>query len=239
MRDDNRTNSEVLAHLFAENDYSSSVLRRLQPLHQWLLSEMEERLLDDGETVPARHGNWWYYERSEAAKRHWVTYRRQAHWEQLHAADAPAPGTAEHVQQQQLQEDEPFPEASASELAPHPAAPEQVVLDPNAECSAFEPTAEACEVVGRQVSPDGHLVAYGLDASGTESYRMLVRRISDGMSMLDAVLDNTSGDYEWAADSSGVFYVTREPDTNRPYQVWAPGDATCVRPAVQQLTVPG
>jgi oligopeptidase B len=136
------------------------------------------------------------------------------------------------------------------EVGPSPDAPEQVVLDPNVECEhalamathsnamqdvrgdssgsnsgngnggGSSADAQHCDVYGSSVSPDGALVAFGVDVDGSEQYDLLVRDISSGRILLPARLPGTSGDYEWAADSAGLFYVTRDSTTNRPWQVW-------------------
>jgi oligopeptidase B len=136
------------------------------------------------------------------------------------------------------------------EVGPSPDAAEQVVLDPNVECekalaaathsSATQGTtgggsgssssngsgagssadAQHCDVYGSSVSPDGALVAFGVDVGGSEQYHLLVRDITTGRTLLPAPLPGTSGDFEWAADSAGLFFVTRDSTTNRPWQVW-------------------
>jgi oligopeptidase B len=226
----------VLGYLTAENAYSDASLAQLQPLAAKLAAEMEGRLNKPNDPVPVRQGAWWYYERQEEGQRFWQRYRRPA-------------------QQQQQQQ----PAAGGSivwdEAGPQPDAPEQVVLNPNAECaqalaelmgsssgSSTEDTstdssssstsssnaggggsgadAQHCDVYGSSVSPDGALVAFGVDVSGSEQYQLLVRHIASGRTLLPASVPGTSGDYEWAADSAGLFYVTRDSNTNRPWRVW-------------------
>lgn len=99
-------------------------------------------------------------------------------------------------------------------------AAEQVVLDPNQECERLtNSSAAGCDILGTRVSPDGALVVFGLDASGTEQYATYVRNIGNGAMLLPEPILGTSGDYEWSQDSQSLFYVTRNATTNRPSKV--------------------
>lgn len=86
----------------------------------------------------------------------------------------------------------------------------------------------AKRLLGVQVSPDGTLVAFGLDTRGSEDYLAYVHVIASGHTLLGTPIAATSGDYEWSADSSTLFYVTQNGTTSRPCTVWA-----------QQLLPPG
>jgi protease II len=248
----------VLGYLTAENAYSDASLAQLQPLAAKLAAEMEGRLNKPNDPVPVRQGAWWYYERQEEGQRFWQRYRQPAQ-------------PAQQQQKQKEQQQRPPADRSSNsdssaagaakqqhltaggsvawdEAGPHPDAPEQVVLDPNAECEramavltadsstsgtsvgssgsngsssgSSNADSQHCDVYGSSVSPNGALVAFGVDVSGSEQYQLLVRHINSGRTLLPAPLPGTSGDYEWAADSAGLFYVTRDSVTNRPYQVW-------------------
>ncbi len=63
MRDDSRTDPEVLAHLDAENAYKDAVLAPIMPLKQEIYAELAGRLSRDQSTVPARDNGYWYYQR--------------------------------------------------------------------------------------------------------------------------------------------------------------------------------
>jgi oligopeptidase B len=224
LRDDSHENEAVLGYLAAENTYSNAVLKQVQPLQEQLLAEMESRLVAEADPVPVRHGNWWYYDRHDSSGRFAVQYRRPAMVSQQHR-DAPAPGTAADVQQGAVDDSNLMHSQAASFLreedeGPDLDAQEQVVLDPNVACARHAAGAEACEVVGQQVSPDGQLLAYGLDATGNEAYTLVVKRLSDDAVLPDTEIENTSGDYEWSADSRSLFYITRDEITSRPCRVW-------------------
>ena len=68
LRDDTRTDSQVLAHLRAENEYTAAMLAPAQPLIQQLYEEIVARLKQDDASVPVRHRGYWYRSRYEPGK---------------------------------------------------------------------------------------------------------------------------------------------------------------------------
>ena len=85
LRDDQRTDPEVLAYLAAENDYRAQLLRPLQPLEDALFVELTGRLRPADETVPVYWNGYWYQSRYEVGREHALHVRR------------PAPGAAEQL----------------------------------------------------------------------------------------------------------------------------------------------
>lgn len=77
MRDDTRTNPEVLAYLEAENRYLDAALAHTLPLQRKLYDEMASRIAADDAGVPVRHGQDWYYERYAAGKDYPLIMRRR------------------------------------------------------------------------------------------------------------------------------------------------------------------
>ncbi len=65
MRDDSRTDPEILAHLEAENEYKETMLADTKSLQEKLYNEMVSRLEKDKSTVPYRQGDYFYYVRFE------------------------------------------------------------------------------------------------------------------------------------------------------------------------------
>lgn len=61
MRDDSRTDNEILAHLEAENAYVESVLSPLKETREKLYEELVSRIEKDDSTVPAYYNGYWYY----------------------------------------------------------------------------------------------------------------------------------------------------------------------------------
>ncbi|MEC8208655.1 MAG: oligopeptidase B, partial [Pseudomonadota bacterium] len=61
MRDDERENEDVLAHLNAENDYCDKQLADIKPLREQLFNELKDRIVKDDNTVPVKDGQYWYH----------------------------------------------------------------------------------------------------------------------------------------------------------------------------------
>ena len=61
MRDDERKNEQVLAHLCAENSYSDEQLAAIKPLQQTLFEELKARIVKDDNSVPVKDGKYWYH----------------------------------------------------------------------------------------------------------------------------------------------------------------------------------
>lgn len=60
MRDDTRTNPEILAHLDAENDYTSAQLKHTETMQETLFQEIKSRIEKDDNSVPVKSGNFYY-----------------------------------------------------------------------------------------------------------------------------------------------------------------------------------
>lgn len=60
-----------------------------------------------------------------------------------------------------------------------------------------------------QHSPDHKLVAAAVDAKGSEFYTITIKTIATG-NMLDDVIENTTGDFVWGANSDVIFWVKRD-----------------------------
>jgi len=78
LRDDARTDPEVLAYLKAENAYHAQHLAPVKPLEDNIYAEIIARLKQDDSTVPYRKNGYWYYIRFEPGKEHPIFARRKA-----------------------------------------------------------------------------------------------------------------------------------------------------------------
>lgn len=76
LRDDTRTNPDVLHYLKAENDYLAAALAHTQPLQEQLFAEMSARLDPDDTEVPWREGRYWYAWRYRKGQEHPLLTRR-------------------------------------------------------------------------------------------------------------------------------------------------------------------
>ncbi|MBQ4879279.1 S9 family peptidase [Pseudoalteromonas luteoviolacea] len=60
MRDDERQNDEILAHLKAENEYCEAIMQPHKGLQATLFEEMKGRIVKDDSSVPVKDGRYWY-----------------------------------------------------------------------------------------------------------------------------------------------------------------------------------
>jgi oligopeptidase B len=77
LRDDERTNPEVLAYLQAENAYRERCMAPSKPFENALYQEIVARLKQDDATVPYRKHGYWYNTRFEPGKEHPIFARRK------------------------------------------------------------------------------------------------------------------------------------------------------------------
>src|SRR5580693_3186509 len=77
LRDDRRSNPQVLAHLAAENAWTEAVMAHTAPAQEILYRELVGRVQQDDSTVPVRKNGWWYYRRFVEGKEYPIHARRQ------------------------------------------------------------------------------------------------------------------------------------------------------------------
>jgi oligopeptidase B len=68
----------VIAHLEAENEYTTAVMAATVPLQETLYAEMVARIQETDLSVPVRKGPWWYYSRSVEGSSYGIHCRRPA-----------------------------------------------------------------------------------------------------------------------------------------------------------------
>ena len=86
MRDDERENADVLAHLHAENEYCEKQLASIKPLREALFNELKERIVKDDNTFPVKDGLFWYHSEvrgDDEYARHYRSSSIEAHDKQL------------------------------------------------------------------------------------------------------------------------------------------------------------
>jgi len=83
--------------------------------------------------------------------------------------------------------------------------------------AALAGTLEYFALGSLDVSPNGKLMAYATDTSGSERFTMRVRDLTTGTELPD-VIEETQGSAVWSADGAGFFY-TLVNDNWRPYIV--------------------
>jgi oligopeptidase B len=77
LRDDERTDDDVLSYLKAENAYRERSMAHSKPLENALFDEIIGRLKQDDSTVPYRKNGYWYGTRFETGKEHPIFVRRK------------------------------------------------------------------------------------------------------------------------------------------------------------------
>jgi oligopeptidase B len=76
LRDDSRTNEQVLTYLNAENDYAKAAMAHTEELQQALYNELRARIKEDDESVPVKLGAYWYSTRYSKGQEHETYLRR-------------------------------------------------------------------------------------------------------------------------------------------------------------------
>ncbi|HEV7366006.1 MAG TPA: hypothetical protein VGN76_09200, partial [Gemmatimonadales bacterium] len=94
------------------------------------------------------------------------------------------------------------------------SAPEQTLLDENALSRGHGYS----RVGVRQVSPNGKLLAYTQDTTGSEWYTVYVKDLRTGK-LLPGKIDSVSYGLEWAADNRTLFF-TRDNAAHRPDRIY-------------------
>jgi len=77
LRDDERSNPDVLAYLREENAFRERSMAQAKPLEDALYDEIYGRLKQDDSTVPYRKNGYWYSTRFEPGKEHPIFVRRK------------------------------------------------------------------------------------------------------------------------------------------------------------------
>ena len=77
LRDDSRSDPEVLAYLSAENSYADAVMAPHQALRDTLYNELIGRIKQDDSSVPYQYRDYWYYTRFEEGKDYPIYARKR------------------------------------------------------------------------------------------------------------------------------------------------------------------
>ncbi len=158
-----KDDTEVIAHLNAENAYTRARTAHLDPLEQTIFDEIKGRTLETDLSVPVRRGDWWYYSRTVEGAQYGIHCR--------------APLTDPD-------------DWTPPELVPGVAVEgEQVLLDGNAEAEGHEFFA----LGSFETSNDGTRLLYGVDVAGDERYTLRIRDLTTGDDLPDVIPNTFSG----------------------------------------------
>ncbi|CAH9073484.1 unnamed protein product [Cuscuta europaea] len=180
LRDDSRSDPEILAHLREENDYTDCVMSGTKKLEDEIYAEIRARIKEDDISAPIRLGSYYYYERTQKGKEYVQHCRRLA----------------------------PNQEAALSVYDTMPtgpdAPPEHVILDENVKAQ----DCEFYTIGAFKVSPNNKLVAYAEDTKGDEIYTVHIIDIESRAPVGKPLVGLTS-ELEWAGDEA-IVYVTMD-----------------------------
>ncbi|KAI7995158.1 Protease 2 [Camellia lanceoleosa] len=180
LRDDSRSNPDVLSYLQQENDYADFLMSGTKHLEDQIYAEIRGRIKEDDISAPIRRGPYYYYERTLEGK--------------------------EYIQHCRcLVSDNGAPPSIYDVLPTGPdAPPEHVILDENvkAQGHAFY------SIDAFEVSPNNKLVAYAEDTKGDEIYHVYIIDAETG-TCVGKPLVGVKSNIEWAGDDA-LLYVTMD-----------------------------
>ncbi len=192
LRDDERSDEEVLAHLEAENAHTAEVLAHTTDLQERIFAEIKGRVQETDLSVPERDGDWWHYSRTIEGEQYSVHCRLAAGSE----ADPPDPDD------------------------PEVRAAEQVVLDGNVE--AGDGDYFALGVFDYSPDDTVLAWAADRNGSERYTLRFRDLATGRDRSLPDGSPDEVTGVYystAWSADGRHFFY-TRPDAATRPHEIW-------------------
>lgn len=180
LRDDSRTNPEVLDHLKAENEYTDLMMAGVKQVEDEINAEIRGRIKEDDISAPIRKGQYYYYNRNLEGKEY-----------------------AQHCRRFVPREGPP----SVHDVMPTgPDAPEEhVILDENIKARDFE----YYSIGTFKVSPNNKLAAYAEDTKGNEIYTIYIIDVESGSPVGKPIEGALTSNLEWAGDDALV-YVTMD-----------------------------
>ena len=94
-------------------------------------------------------------------------------------------------------------------------AADEVILDVN-ELSQGKPF---CSVAALEVSSSNNILAYAVDFVGRRKYSLFFKDLATGK-VSDTVIEDVTGNVQWAEDNRTLFYTRQDPETLRWHQVF-------------------
>jgi len=233
----NKEHADTLAHLHAENAFTTARTGHLSVLQEQIFEEIKSRTQETDLSVPVRRGQWWYFTRTEKGKQYAIHCRAPItdadDWTPptITTAEAPIDGGAD--------------DDTAVALPG-----EQILLDDNVEAEGHD----FFSLGSFSLSDDGTLLLYGVDVEGDERYTLRVRQLTPSpgaaagdatagvtrFSAADDLPDEIPGTASGAlldATGSYIFYTTVD-DAWRPDTVWRHELGTTAASAVQVFHEP-
>lgn len=180
LRDDSRSNPDVLSHLRAENSYVDFIMSGTKEFEDKLYAEIRGRIKEADVSVPLRRGDYYYYETTEEGKEYIQHCRR------------PVSDKAALISVHDTMPTGPD------------APPQHVILDENVQAQQHE---YYC-VNAFEVSPNNKLVAYAEDTKGNEIYTLHIVD-AETREPVEKPLVGVTSCVEWAGDGA-LAYITMD-----------------------------
>jgi oligopeptidase B len=172
-----RDDPEVLSYLEAENAYTDAMLSPTEQLQAELFEGIRTKTAETDAGAPVGHGEWWYYNRTEAGRQYPIACRVRDDDHSL----SPAVVTEKARAGRQ--------------------AGEEVLLDENDLARG-----DYLALGVFEVSPDQTLLAFAVDDDGSELFTLRFRDLGTGADLPDEVAGVYYGS-AWAADNQTFFYT--------------------------------
>ncbi|PIA45334.1 hypothetical protein AQUCO_01700698v1 [Aquilegia coerulea] len=180
LRDDNRSNPQVLSYLHQENAYTDSLMLGTKHFEDQIYAEIRGRIKEDDISAPVRRGSYYYYER---------TYKGQ-----------------EYVQHcRRIITNGGVPASVYDTMPPETDAHEHVILDENIKAKEHG----FYSIGDFKTSPNNEMVAYAEDTKGNEIYTVYVINADTGATIGKPIVGVTSY-LEWAGDKALVYITMDE-----------------------------
>ena len=199
LRDDERADPTVMAHLRVENEFTQQKTAHLEAFREQLYQEHLAHLKESDTTAKVKHGPYYYYTRTVKG----LSYRIYAR-QPVAAATMGAIVTA-------------TPTGTGDDATTPPEPGEEVMLDVN----ILAQGQKHCDVSSVEPSPGGHeWIAFGVDFKGDEVYELRVGKpnLKGTIDVVDS-LSGTDGSVEWGNSADYLFYVTKD-EVKRSDKVW-------------------
>uniref|UniRef100_A0A7N0UH58 Peptidase S9A N-terminal domain-containing protein n=1 Tax=Kalanchoe fedtschenkoi TaxID=63787 RepID=A0A7N0UH58_KALFE len=190
LRDDSRSDPEILAYLADENGYADHVMSGTKMLQVQIFNEMRGRVKESDITAPQREGAYYYYKRTLQGKE----YAQHCRCPVLNVNDPPSV-------------DDKFP--FGDDVVPD----EHLILDENVKARDYS----FYSIGNFKVSPNNKLVAYTEDVTGNEIYTAHIIN-AETRDPIEKPLASVTSCIEWAGNDA-LLYMTLD-ETLRPYKVW-------------------
>ncbi|XP_050218483.1 uncharacterized protein LOC126669151 [Mercurialis annua] len=176
LRDDSRSDSDVISHLQQENAYTNSFMSGTKEFEEQLFAEIKGRIKEEDISAPRRKGPYYYYTRTLEGKEY-----------------------VQHCRRFILNNEVPPSVHDVMGTGPNDP-PEHVILDENVKAQGNE----YYSIDAFEVSPNHKLVAYAEDTKGDEVYTVYVMDVETG-DLVEKPLTGTTSSVQWAGNDFLVY----------------------------------